>query len=59
MIISIIVILVFISVLLSFVSLRHELKRSKHEKKIKEDLARGKVLFYSPSADKPSGGESE
>lgn len=46
----IIVIIAIISVSLSFLSLRNELKKTRHEEKVHEDLAKGKVLFYSPSS---------
>lgn len=58
MIILIILAIALISVGLSFLSLRHELKKTKHEEKVEEDLARGKVLFYSPSSDAPSADPS-
>lgn len=55
MIFSIIFIIALISLGLSLLSLRHELKKTKHEEKVTEDLAKGKVLFYSPSSDTSSG----
>ena len=58
MIIFILVAIVLISVGLSFLSLRHELKKTKHEEKVEKDLAKGKVLFYSPSSEPPSEGVS-
>lgn len=54
MIILIVVGIALISVGLSFVSLRHELKKTKHEEKVEKDLAKGKVLFYSPSSEPPA-----
>lgn len=51
MIVAIIVIIALISVGLSFLSLRSEMKKTKHEEKVHADLAKGKVLFYSPSSD--------
>lgn len=54
MIMLIIIGIAVISVGLSLLSLRHELRKTKHEEKVTEDLAKSKVLFYSPSADTPS-----
>lgn len=51
MIFLIVFIIGLISIGLSLLSLRHELKKTKHEEKVQEDLAKSKVLFYSPSAD--------
>jgi len=58
MIILIILGIALVSVGLSFLSLRHEMKKTKHEEKVTEDLAKGKVLFYSPSSETPSEGLS-
>lgn len=49
MIYIIIFILAILSVILSFISLKKELKKTKHEEMAEKDLARSKVLFYSPS----------
>lgn len=51
MIVIVIFILLIISVGLSFLSLRHELKKTRHEEKVTQDLAKGKVLFYAPSSE--------
>ena len=51
MILVIILIIAIISIGLSFLSLRHELKKTKHEEHVTKELEKGKVLFYSPSDD--------
>lgn len=51
MIVLVMSIIAFVSVGLSLLSLRHELKKSKHEEHVKKELEKGKVLFYSPSED--------
>ena len=48
MILIVIVLLAVISIGLAFLSLRQELKKTKHEEHVSEDLAKGKVLFYAP-----------
>lgn len=54
MIIFSIVVIAIISIVFSLLSLRHELKKSKHEKHVTEELGKGKVLFYSPSDESTS-----
>ena len=48
--IGIIIVIAVVSVGLSVWSLRREMKKTKHEEKVQEELAKGKVLFYSPSS---------
>lgn len=58
MIVSIIIFIAILSVGLSFLSLRHEMKKTKHEEKVKQELQKSKVLFYSPSSEESITGRS-
>lgn len=48
-------VLLVISFVWAFFSLRKELKRTEHEKakEVQKDLSKGRVLFYAPSAHTP------
>lgn len=49
MIIFVTIFIAILSVILSVLSLKKELKKTHHEQKVEENLAKSKVLFYSPS----------
>ena len=50
MIIWVILIIAVVSVLLSVWSLKREMKKTAHEEKVQEELAKGKVIFYDSSS---------
>ncbi len=50
MLIFIVILIAILSVLMSFWSLRQELKKHKHEERVRKSLAKGKVIFYASSS---------
>lgn len=45
---GVVVVLLCISLGLSYLSLRSDVKKHKHVEEVKKKLAKGKVLFYKP-----------
>jgi len=50
MFIFIVIGLACVSVLWAYISLRQEMKKTGEEKHVKEDLSKGRVIFYSKKA---------
>ncbi len=48
MIFIVIISILLLSIGLSILSLRKELRKTKHEEEVSGELAKGKILFYSP-----------
>ncbi len=54
MIFLVIIFIAVLSIALSFWSLKREMKKTKHEEKVQEELAKGKVIFYDASSSSSS-----